>query len=143
MNHNQMDAAIREVHAVYCTATGMQLRLGLGEYNRQAAWFRFLQAGFSNEDLHVVIRYLQRKIREGTRNVGALKFSNLVERLDAFEEELQLARAELKAMQPKATPRQRAVEQLRPTIVPMTPEQAQDTSQPIGHYLEALRRAAQ
>lgn len=143
MNQSQMDASIKEIHAVYCTATGMQLRLGLGEYNRQAAWFRFLQAGFTSENLHMVVRYLQRKIREGTRNVGALKFSNLVERLDAFEEELQLATAEQRNMQPKETPRQRAVSQLRPTIVPMTPDQGKDTSQPIGHYLEALRRAAQ
>ena len=52
-------------------------------------------------DLQRVIRYLQREIREGRRNVGALKLSNLLQ-VDRFEEDLNISRVQLYA--PKDSP---------------------------------------
>ena len=56
-------------------------------------------AGFHEADLQRVIRYLQREIREGRRNVGALKLSNLLQ-LDRFEEDLNISQVRLYAPKP-------------------------------------------
>lgn len=133
---------IQSLHAAWNAATGQDLKLRLCDYEREFGYNNLLQAGFNEQDIHTVVKYLQRKIKEGSRLMGSLRWANCIGDLCRFEEDLQFARAELKAMQPKATPRQRAVEQLRPTIVPMTPAQAQDTSKPVAHFLKQLREAA-
>ena len=84
---------ILQVHALYCQWTGQ--RVGLG-FDRERGWFELLRAGYTVEDLRRVVRYLQREIREGRRNVGALKLSNLLQ-LDRFEEDLNISRVRLHA----------------------------------------------
>jgi hypothetical protein len=137
-----MTAQIAEIHALFCVATGVQLRVGIGEYNREAAWARFLNAGFTPADLLLVVKYLQRKIREGTRNIGSLRFSNLVDRLEIFEESLSMAKADERNRKPPMTPLARVLEQARPTAVAVKPEDTQITAKPIGAYIQALREAA-
>jgi len=116
---------ITAVHQLYGQLTGQSLRLG---FDRERQWFEWLRAGFTPEDLRRVITYLQREIREGRRNVGALKLSILLQ-LDRFEEDLNISRVRLTAPPPPKTPaalrpptcspaeqergRQRALEQLR------------------------------
>lgn len=139
-----MHAEIARIHSVFCAATGVELRLGIGEYNRQQAWFQFLKAGFNEHDVLLVCNSLKRKIAKGERLPGALRFRNLIEQLPDFEEELGMARAEQKNMKPKPTPRERVLEQARPTIVPMRPEDAQDTSKHVSHLalIQQLKQAA-
>jgi hypothetical protein len=83
--------AIAAAHHSYCQLTGQALRLG---FDRQRQWYEWLRAGFTLEDLRRVVAYLQREIREGRRNVGALKLSNLLQ-LDRFEEDLHIRRVRL------------------------------------------------
>src|SRR5580765_4370166 len=64
---------IQQAHDVYCELTGQTLSLG---FDRERLWFELLKTGVTLEDLRGVIAYLQRQIREGRRNVGALKLSN-------------------------------------------------------------------
>lgn len=82
---------IAAAHQLYCQLTGQTLRLGL---DRERQWYEWLRAGFTSDDLRRVITYLQREIREGRRNVGALKLSNLLQ-LDRFEEDLNIRRIRL------------------------------------------------
>jgi hypothetical protein len=82
---------ISAAHQLYCQLTGQSLRLG---FDRERQWFEWLRAGFTPEDLRRVISYLQREIREGRRNVGALKLSNLLQP-DRFEEDLNIRRVRL------------------------------------------------
>jgi hypothetical protein len=82
---------IASLHQRYCQLTGQSLRLG---FDRERLWFEWLRAGFTPEDLRRVIAYLQREIREGRRNVGALKLSNLLQP-DRFEEDLNIRRVRL------------------------------------------------
>jgi hypothetical protein len=82
---------ITAVHQLYCQLTGQSLRLG---FDRERQWFDWLRTGFTPEDLRRVIGYLQREIREGRRNVGALKLSNLLQP-DRFEEDLNIRRVRL------------------------------------------------
>lgn len=83
---------IGALHQLYCQLTGQTLRLG---FDRERLWFEWLRAGFSPQDLRRVVAYLQGEIREGRRNVGALKLSNLLQP-DRFEEDLNIRRVRLK-----------------------------------------------
>jgi hypothetical protein len=85
---------IATAHQLYCQLTGQSLRLG---FDRERQWYEWLRAGFTPEDLRRVIAYLQREIREGRRNVGALKLSNLLQ-LDRFEEDLNIRRVRLQPL---------------------------------------------
>jgi hypothetical protein len=85
---------ITAVHQLYCQLTGQSLRLG---FDRERQWFEWLRTGFTPEDLRRVIGYLQREIREGRRNVGALKLSNLLQP-DRFEEDLNIRRVRLEPL---------------------------------------------
>ena len=88
---------IAAAHQFYCHLTGQSLRLG---FDRERQWYEWLRAGFTLEDLRRVILYLQQEIREGRRNVGALKLSNLLQP-DRFEEDLHIRRVRL---EPSAHP---------------------------------------
>ena len=87
---------IQQAHALYCRLTGQRVSL---RFDRERLWYELFQAGFNEDDLQRVIRYLQREIREGRRNVGALKLSNLLQ-LDRFEEDLNISRVQLYAPKP-------------------------------------------
>ena len=87
---------IQQAHALYCRLTGQRVSL---RYDRERLWYELFQTGFSETDLQRVISYLQREIREGRRNVGALKLSNLLQ-LDRFEEDLNISRVRLHAPKP-------------------------------------------
>ena len=103
MNHPQPNdrlAQIAAAHQLYCQLTGQTLRLG---FDREHQWHDWLRAGFTLQDLRRVIAYLQREIRHGRRNVGALKLSNLLQ-LDRFEEDLNIRRIRLEPLPPPPPP---------------------------------------
>jgi len=115
---------IQQAHALYCRLTGQRVSL---RFDRERLWYELFQAGFDEADLQKVIGYLQREIRKGRRNVGALKLSNLLQ-LDRFEEDLNISRVRLYA--PKApTP--------APRPAPATAQQDQAARQ---RALEILAR---
>ncbi len=89
---------IQQAHALYCRLTGQRVSL---RFDRERLWYEFFRAGFNEADLQKIIRYLQREIREGRRNVGALKLSNLLQ-LDRFEEDLNISRVQLYAPKPSS-----------------------------------------
>jgi hypothetical protein len=97
-------------------------------------YYEFFRAGFTQADLERVIRYLQREIREGRRNVGALKLSNLLQ-LDRFEEDLHISRVQLYA--PKA-PSPTAAPAPSPTAAP-NPQQAEEARQRALKFLARWR----
>jgi hypothetical protein len=84
---------IQQAHSLYGRLTGQRVSL---RFDRERLWYELFQAGFNEDDLQRVIRYLQREIREGRRNVGALKLSNLLQ-IDRFEEDLNISRVRLYA----------------------------------------------
>ena len=89
-------ATIDQAHQLYCQWTGQSLRLG---FDRERMWYELLRQGYGLEDLRAVLAYLQREIRAGRRNVGALKLSNLLQP-DRFEEDLQISRVRLRPPSP-------------------------------------------
>jgi hypothetical protein len=95
-----MTQRIQQAHALYCRLTGQRVSL---RFDRERLWYELFNAGFNEAELQRVIRYLQREIREGRRNVGALKLSNLLQ-IDRFEEDLNISRVQLYAPKPSPTP---------------------------------------
>ena len=125
--------------SAYAKLTGFNLQHRGVFDHRERAWFDFIKAGFSIADLETVILHLKRGIREGKRNPGALRFSNLIERADLFGEELELAKAQKRNLRPAPTPRERVMQQARPVVCDQTQG---DTAKPISFYIEQLREAA-
>ena len=121
-------AAIHQAHRIYCSLTGQQLGLG---YDRERMWFEWLRAGHSTDQLRHLVVYLQREIRAGRRNVGALKLSNLLQ-LDRFEEDLAISRVALRA---PSTPRSSP-----PPAPTLPPEELHRRRQ---HGLQLLRELRQ
>jgi hypothetical protein len=78
------------LHSLYNQLTGFNLSLG---YMREFAWSEFVKRKFTEDDLRFVITRLKVAIQHGTRQPGALKFSNLILDTDRFEEELNLFRS--------------------------------------------------
>ena len=115
---------IHQAHALYCRLTGQRVSL---RFDRERLWYELFHAGFTEADLQHVITYLQREIRHGRRNVGALKLSNLLQP-DRFEEDLNISRLALRApTAPKP----------RPASPPPTPEDKEAARQ---RGLEMLAR---
>jgi hypothetical protein len=123
-----MIGRIQAAHALYCRLTGQRVSL---RFDRERLWYELFQAGFNEADLQRVVRYLQREIREGRRNVGALKLSNLLQ-IDRFEEDLNISRVQLYAPKPpKPAP---------PAPVPAsTPEQTEAARQRALELLAKFR----
>lgn len=119
---------IRQAHALYCRLTGQRVSL---RFDRERWWYELFRAGFDEADLQRVIRYLQREIREGRRNVGALKLSNLLQ-LDRFEEDLNISRVQLQAPKP-AKPSE------PPRGPPRPPEEEQAARQRAAQILARFR----
>jgi hypothetical protein len=122
-------ARIQAVHQLYTQLTGQSLSL---RYDRERLWWDLLHAGYTPQDVRAVIRYLQREIRAGRRNVGALKLSNLLQ-LDRFEEDLQISRVRLTPPPPPPRPRP------PPPTPPCDPAERQRHHQQTLDYLRQLR----
>jgi hypothetical protein len=136
------NAHIASLHAMWNCATQQSLPLILFDYQREWGYHQFIKAGFTEQDILTVVRYLQRKIKEGTRLEGALRWSNCIGDITRFAEDLSFARAEERNRKPAPAPRERALEQLRPTAVTLKPEDTQNTGRPVGDLIADLRRAA-
>lgn len=83
---------VKDLHATYVARTGYQISYNIARENAWRDWCQWGEWAWTCVDLKRVIDYLSKEIREGKRNVGALKFTNLVGRPDNFEEDLQLSK---------------------------------------------------
>jgi hypothetical protein len=121
---------IESAHHLYCQLTGQEVQM---RYDRQRQWYELLQAGFTLQDLRTVITYLQKQIRQGKRNVGALKISNLTQP-DRFEEDLAISRVRLRPTpQPARHP--------KPTRSRMDPTQRERHRQRALQLIQDLKKS--
>lgn len=89
---------LADLHAAYVEATGYAVRM---DAIRERDCYEFLARGFTVANLHTVARYLHKGIREKRRNLGCLKWSNLISQLDRFEEDLLEAQ---RVIRPRSAP---------------------------------------
>jgi len=139
---------VREFHAVYNRETGLPISLG---FDRQRSWHTLLSLQFGEpaaplevQDLVLVIRYLKGGISRQERNPGCLRFRNLIEQPDYFEEELAMAR---KVLRPRAKPKTVAVTSAHPeggAITRLDERQPQndpvEVSAETARFMEEYRR---
>ena len=103
INHRQsgsdLPALVADLHAAYTAATGNELRMN---YLYQQAWTEFLQAGWSIDDLRLVLTYTRRKIQAGEGGFNAQSLMLRILCADGwlkFDERLNLARSEARRTQ--------------------------------------------
>lgn len=85
-------AQVKKLHAAYVMLSGQRITLNAQREREWWDWLQFRKEDpFTEESLRVVIAHIRRGIRDGKRNVGALKFRNLIGCPDFFEEDLEEA----------------------------------------------------
>jgi len=142
MNTPDTQAKIECLALCYKKITGIDLKhMGIIDH-RERSWFEFLRAGFTVQDLEIVLLWLKKGVREEIRNPGCLRFSNLIERPDRFGEELAMAKAENRNARPAPTPKELVLAQARPVAVELQPAQAKNTARPVSYWIEKMREAA-
>lgn len=90
--HSDLERLVIDLHMAYTRRTGFDITLTLDRQRMWREWISFREPAFTAADLELVIGYLRAHIARGERNDGALKFLNLIGRVDQFEEDLALAR---------------------------------------------------
>ncbi len=130
---------LQGLHRTYCQLTGFDLSM---RYDRERSWYEFAKAGFTAEDLRIVILHLKRGIKAKERHSGCLKFSNLVEPLQSFEEDLCLAKAHLRGNRPQSN-RENIIQAFSPEIPDTRTESCKPVKEVVDKLIEDLKRAAQ
>ena len=135
-----MKTDILALHRAYIEATGLDIALTM---DRERAWFEWMRYRqddpFKAEDLRIVVRYLQRGIREQQRNPGCLRFRNLIEMVDAFDEERAMARKSM-AYEAKPRPSSTVTVTTNNTSRVVSNTNTHNTSKPVGASVDDLIR---
>lgn len=126
------DNEVRTCHQTYCTHIQWQMPL---TFHARELWERWLCAGFTEADLRLVLRRWQWKIARGT-DAGVLRLSRLLDP-DVFGEDLAIAHSEQKRV---PTPKEKALEQLRPTVSELTPQQVKNGREAAAKALSDLAK---
>lgn len=132
---------IASAHCRFEQLTGKQYQLHTA---RMFAWEKFLvRRKFNEEDLTIVVRYLQKEIAAGKTFPPVLWFNNLIEAPDKFEEYLNDAKAKARNTVPPKTDRDSVLEatgRCKPC------EQRQDglvkMDERVQFHLDQMRKAA-
>lgn len=127
---------INQLHAVYCAATGMQLRL-LPASERW--WFNAIQSWITYEDILLVVKSRQQRVKQGFRHKECLLLRNFIGSEEAIQSVIEEA-AQIRALQ-RAPRFSKGKEQvLKATGRPVNPDSKGIRT--IGEVLDAMRKAA-
>lgn len=103
--HMDVPQEIKDFHAVFEQLSGTKFTL---DFCRMDAWRQFISyrrdEPYTHDDLRIVWRFLRKQIIAGKRNAGALKFRNMIQNPDYFEEDLAEARGDLERSSKFAIP---------------------------------------
>lgn len=137
---SEMSAQIQSFAHAYASITGMHLRSGLA-FDRERQLFDVIKAGVTLADFEMVLRHLMWQIKQGKRNLGAVRWSNIVARIDLLDEEIQMAKAERRNAKPAPSPKERVLNQLRPTYGNV--DESHCSARHVKELIEELKRAAE
>lgn len=133
---DSINPAINAIHAAFCAATGYQFNM---MQKHERGWYDALKFGMTPDDVKLVIKNRQARIKIGVRRDECILWRNIAGSEDAIADVIEEA-ASLKAkMRIKVVPVRKA-EVLRATGRPAEPEQT--SAKPISEYLKDLRIAA-
>lgn len=127
---------INQLHAVYCSATGMQLGL-LPASERW--WFDAIQSGMTDNDIALVVKSRQQRVKQGLRRRECLLLRNFIGSDEAIQSVMEEA-IQIRALQrdPKFSKGKQEV--LKCTGRPTEPDLKGIRT--IGEVLDAMRKAA-
>lgn len=127
---------INQLHAVYCSATGMQLSL-LPCSERW--WFDALQSGMTEQDIALVVKSRQQRVKQGFRHKECLLLRNFIGSEEAIQSVMEEA-AQIRALQraPRFTKGKEEVCRLTGRAT----EPDTKGIRTIGEVLDAMRKAA-
>lgn len=125
---------INALHAAYVEITGMEIRC---DYSRMSAWQEFIHRGFTLDDLKMVCFEIRRGFSTGARHPGAFKFHNLIVNIEYFEEELAMARANMRSRRPPMTERDKIMKQTGRAT------ETTGTARTVGTVIQSLSPAGQ
>jgi len=108
-----LESEVQALHALYCQYVNFRLTLN---FSNREAWQRFIVAGYTIEDLRIVMTRGCKQIAKGIDS-GVIRFSNIIRDLDRFGETLACAKAEQRIKREGPTPREKALNELRPIVV--------------------------
>lgn len=137
------ESEISLLHSCWCKLTGQNLRMNSLFDTRRLAWQHFAAAGHTVHELETVVLHLKNGIRDGNRLPGCLRFSNLIENVPGFEEELELARAEKRNTKPAPSAKEAVIQQWRQTVSSAVEVcTARQVGEIMAQGFEAMRQAA-
>lgn len=139
----ELEAKISCLRLAYEKLTGFSLAHRGVIDPRQNFWFQFIKAGFTVQDLELVILHIKNQIRLGERRLGALRFSNLIEDPLRFQEELGLAKAQQRNQKPPPSALDRVKALRERPVSQTTPADHRANCVSISEVIEAMRKAAQ
>lgn len=135
MNTPPKDAEVQQCHSLYSEYVNFRMPLS---FTVRLQWEQFLHAGFTLDDLRLVLRRWRTKIDMKGCDPGVLRLSRLTNP-DTFGEDLALAHAEKR--KPAPTPRDKALEQLRPTACePLAPDKVKSGREAAIRALQACAK---
>lgn len=110
---------------------------------RERGWYDFIQAGHTLLELEEVILWIKKRIHQGKRDIGALRFRTLIAQLDVFEEELAMARAEKRNLVPAPSDKERVLALTGRPARPEPPPAPRVAKAVIEQLLRDMRKASQ
>lgn len=142
-NQTELEARISVLSTCYEKMTGLSLQ-HRGVCNPWAeTWANWINAGFTLQDLDLVLRHQNHGIRTGERKRACQRFTRLIGDVIYFAEELAFAQEAQRAFErkpPAQTPRDKVLAQVRPVVSePKAPGEAK----PLSYWIQKLKEAAQ
>lgn len=143
MTQASIEAQVSLCHSAYQKLTGFTLPIRSLLDMRRQAWQRLIAAGYTAADVELVILHLKSEIRAGRRFPGCLRFRNLVEDSEHFQEEVSMAKARNRKRPPSA--KESVLAMARPTVEERTPapDAVKTTASIIPGLLAEMRKAVE
>ncbi len=132
-----LNPAINEIHAAFCQALGYELVL-LPPAERQ--WYEALKLGMTCEDVKLIVKSRQQRIKAGVRHEECLRIRNIAGSDETIADALEESAAMKARMRVKVFDKGKS-EVLRSTGRPDEPEQGR--VMPFKEVIEGLRSAVQ
>ena len=134
---DSISPAINSIHAAYCEALGYQFNM---MQRHERGWYDALKYGMTPDDVKLVIKNRQARIKIGVRRDECILWRNIAGSEDAISDVIEEAASLRARMRIKVIPSGKA-EVLKATGRPTELEQS--SSKPIGDYIKEMRIAAQ
>jgi len=128
---------VNAIHAAFSEAIGYEVAF-FNCYERY--WYEALKMGMTCDDVKLIVKSRQRRIKDGVRHEECLKIRNIAGSEESIAEALEEVASIRAKMRVRVFPSGKS-EVLRATGRPDEPEQS--SARPISEYLGELRRAAQ